>query len=228
MPATFFIGDPHLFHEKVSLIRGFSTVEDHNAFIVRKWLRQVSTRDHVIVMGDCSGGKPDEERKALELIKTLPGHKRLILGNHDSESGVHNVISPNRDLFHEAFEKVSDFGRIQYNKRRILLSHYPYSESQDGPGRGMGRYHQFRLPNLGHILIHAHTHWTHPTTGSATGREICVSWDAWKRIVDMGDIAQLVNQIPVTPQEELIREMEHRSRRERYAQQPSDDTQKES
>ena len=158
----------------------------------------------------------EDERRALMLMSILPGHKRLILGNHDSESGVHSRISPNRELFQTVFEKVSDFGHINHNRRRIMLSHYPYSESEDGPGRGRGRYHQFRLPNFGHILIHAHTHWTHPTSGSATGREICVSWDAWRRLVDMGDISRTVKDIPINAQEDLYREMERRRRHERY------------
>lgn len=216
MPATFFIGDPHLFHEKVSLIRGFPSVDAHNDFLVRKWRKQVKEQDTVIVMGDCSGGNPHEEEQALSLIQDLPGHKRLILGNHDSESGIHKQVSPNRELFHDVFERITDFGQITYDKRRILLSHYPYLESGDGPGRGLARYAQFRLPNFGHILIHAHTHHTHPTDGSATGREICVSWDAWHRLVDMGDIHRLVKEMPVTAEEDLYREMERRRRHERY------------
>lgn len=216
MPATFFIGDPHFFHKKVSEIRGFDSIYAHNQAIVTKWKKQVKPEDTVIVMGDCSGGNHEDEGKALMLLSILPGHKRLILGNHDSESGIHKAISPNRELFHTVFEKVSDFGHISIDKRRILLSHYPYLESGDGPGRGLPRHAQFRLPNMGHILIHAHTHHTHPTDGGVTGREICVSWDAWRRLVDMGDIARLIKDMPVNAQEELYREMEQRRRRERY------------
>ena len=195
MPATWFIGDPHFFHEKTAFIRGFETVEAQNNFIVNKWLKVVNADDRVIVMGDCSGGNREQERKALELIQSLPGEKELICGNHDSTSSVQKTPSPNRRLFNETFNRVSEYGRVRHYGKEILLSHYPYWASQDGPGRGPGRYEQFRLPDLGKLLIHAHTHHNHPTNGSATGREICVSWDAWGRMVNMGDIAQLIKKM---------------------------------
>ena len=195
MPATWLIGDPHFFHEKTAEIRGFDSVEAQNNAIIRPWLKQVQADDKVLVMGDCSGGNRQQERQALELIMSLPGEKELYSGNHDSMSGIHKTPSPNRGLFYETFNKISDFGRIRHNGRDLLLSHYPYWVSQDGPGRGVGRYEQFRLPDLGNILIHAHTHHTHPTNGSKTGREICVSWDAWRRMVNMGDIAQLIKKM---------------------------------
>lgn len=195
MPATFFIGDLHLQHATVSLIRGFDHVDDHDDAIVRKWLKQVKADDLVYVMGDISGGRVEHETYALELINRLPGRKRLICGNHDGESGIHARVSPNHMLFAQVFEKISEYSHINLDGRRILLSHYPYWASQDGPNRGHGRYEQYRLPDLGAYLIHAHTHHTHPTDGSATGRELCVSWDAWRRLVDMGDVAQWVKKM---------------------------------
>lgn len=195
MPATFFIGDTHFRHETVSIIRGFADPDAHDAAIIRKWVKQVKSDDLVFVMGDISGGRIEHETEALEILKHLPGRKRLICGNHDSESGVHARVSPNHEMFAQVFEKVSDYGHINLNGRRILLSHYPYWASQDGPGRGAGRYEQYRLPDLGAYLIHAHTHHTDPTNGSATGREVCVSWDAWRRLVDMGDIDQMIKKL---------------------------------
>ena len=197
MVATFFIGDPHLYHPLVAELRGFEDVTDHNVAIVRKWRKQVNENDIVYVTGDCAGGGSAMEKMALELLATLPGRKRLIAGNHDSVAGQHTSPSPNRELFHSVFEKISDHGRVSLNGKRILLSHYPYWESGDGPVRSPARYQQWRLPDLGDWLIHAHTHFTHPTSGSATGREICTSWDAWGRLVDMGDISQIIRKAEV-------------------------------
>lgn len=195
MPATFFVGDLHLYHEKVVKIRGFDSAETHNNAIIKKWLKQVKENDMVYVTGDISGGRVEEEAMALWILSTLPGRKRLIAGNHDGVSGVHSKLPVNRELFHQVFEKINDYGHIQLNGKRILLSHYPYLASGDGPGRSKTRYEQFRLPDNGLNLIHAHTHHTHPTNGSVTGRELCVSWDAWRRLADMGDIAKWVKNI---------------------------------
>lgn len=127
---------------------------------------------------------------ALSRLLFLPGIKFLISGNHDSTSGVHHKPAVSPIKYAKVFSKISDFGSVKINGERILLSHFPYAASQDGPGRGVGRYMDFRPADTGLRLIHAHTHHTHPTDGSSTGRELCVSWDAWGRLVDMGDVHQ--------------------------------------
>ncbi|HEU5223031.1 MAG TPA: metallophosphoesterase [Candidatus Lumbricidophila sp.] len=188
MPATKFISDLHFGHEKVAAIRGFDNTDSHDMAIVRAWERQVNPEDTVWVLGDLSAGGRAAERSALNILSTLPGKKRLIAGNHDSVAGIHRQFSPNTGLFREVFEHIADFGRIRLNGKVVLLSHYPYLSQGDGPGRGEARYTQFRLPDEGQRLIHGHTHHQHPTDGSVTGRELCVSWDAWRRLVDLGDI----------------------------------------
>jgi calcineurin-like phosphoesterase family protein len=195
MPATFFMGDPHFGHELVSVIRGYETPEEMTKHIVGKWVKSVKDDDTVYVMGDLSGGGVQTETEALLILADLPGRKRLISGNHDSTSGVHVAASKNWGLMTHVFESVRDYGRLNHNGRRIVLSHFPYIESGDGPNRGHARYEQFRLPNIGNYLIHAHTHHDDPISGSKTGLEICVSWDAWHRMVDMGDIQQQIKKL---------------------------------
>lgn len=192
MGSTWFVGDLHFGHHKVSEIRGFSTTQDHDLAITNAWHKQVKTEDHVYVMGDLSSGSRDAEWRALSILGTLPGYKTLIAGNHDSISSIHRKRSPHLDAFYTTFDQVSDFGRIRVEGRNILLSHYPYWSQGDGPGRGKNghRYEQYRLPDLGEHLIHAHTHHTDPFSGSWTNREMCVSWDAWSRLVNLGDVAK--------------------------------------
>lgn len=195
MPATFFIGDLHFGHELVSIIRGFETTREHDYTIMKKWIKQINDDDIVYVMGDLSAGGVQAEYNALLLLADLPGRKRLISGNHDSTFGHHVATSKNWGLMTHVFESIGDYGRINHDGRRIVLSHFPYIESGDGPNRGKARYEQFRLPNIGNYLIHAHTHHTDPISGSKTGKEICVSWDAWRRMVDMGDIHQQIKKL---------------------------------
>ena len=188
MAGTWFTADLHFGHQKVSEIRGFKDPEWHDDSIMSRWERQVTPNDTVYVLGDISSGSADGELKALSLLAYLPGKKRLICGNHDSVSGIHRRVSKHTDRFRSVFESISDHGRVRIDGRDILLSHYPYATQGDGPGRGEARYAQFRLPDQGGRLIHGHTHHTSATGGSSTGRELCVSWDAWRRLVNMGDV----------------------------------------
>lgn len=194
MPATWFIGDPHFDHEKVAHIRGFRTVEAHDAAICRQWDRQVRPGDIVNILGDLSAGGAGGELRALDILAGLPGRKRLIAGNHDSVSGIHRRgPSPRTRQFREVFEQISDFGRVRINGESILMSHFPYQSQGDGPGRYGSRYDQYRLVDRGARLIHAHTHHNHPTSGSLVGRELCVSWDAWRRLVNLGDVQKWID-----------------------------------
>ncbi len=189
----YFIGDLHFGHEKVSTIRGFESTEEHDDHIVEAWLQTVRKEDIVTVMGDISSGTKAKELRALALLDSLPGRKRLMAGNHDSISGVHRVDSPNKAHFYDVFERINDFGRIRLDGKYFLLSHFPYASQGDGPTRGEGRFMEYRLPDTGMHLIHAHTHHNYPFNGSLTGREMCVSWDAWDRLVGVEDLLTWAN-----------------------------------
>jgi len=188
MPGLWLVGDTHFGHEKVSQIRGFDSTAAHDESIVQRWSKAVQSGDRVIVLGDISSGSASGEVHALGILASLPGSKWLIAGNHDSVSGIHRKPSPREGLFRDVFDRVTDYGRLRIEGRDIALSHFPYKASGDGPGRGEARYGQFRLPDEGGLLVHAHTH----HTVAVNGREMCVSWDAWRRMVNLGDIAHWV------------------------------------
>lgn len=193
MPARWFIGDLHFGHEKVALIRGFDSTETHDVAIVKKWNRQVQEDDEVFVLGDISGGSARGEDYALTLLATLPGIKHLTAGNHDSVSSIHRDGYKKQERWRGVFASIRDFGRIRVEGRDVLLSHYPYLSQGEGPGRKPEiRYAQYRLTEQGLPLVHAHTHHTDPFDGSPSGLEMCVSWDAWRRLVNYGDIAQWI------------------------------------
>lgn len=188
MSATWFVGDLHFGHAKVSGIRGFTTTDAHDDSITRQWHKQVQDDDLVYVLGDISGGSRVGEAYALTVLSQLPGRKRLIAGNHDSVASIHRTLSPHLGFYNEVFERVSDYGRVKLNRRDVLLSHYPYvADHMDE-----ARYMQYRLPDLGAPLIHAHTH----STEKGGGRELCVSWDAWRRLANLGDVARWLDSQP--------------------------------
>lgn len=191
--ATWFIGDLHFGHEKVSCLRGFTSTDSHDMSIVRQWRRQVNDGDLVHVLGDISGGSRTGERHAFGILRSLPGRKRLISGNHDSVASIHRTLSPHIPLFNEVFERVGDFGRIRVDSHEVMLSHYPYTADHTD----MPRHSQYRLRDMGAPLIHAHTH----SDLAVQENELCVSWEAWGRMVSQGDVSRWLNSLdtPTAP-----------------------------
>lgn len=181
--AQWFVGDLHFGHQKVAELRGYNSTNAHDLALAKQWKKQVSEGDTVYVLGDLSGGSRTGEKYALLRLASLPGRKRLIAGNHDSVASIHRRLSPHIPLFNEVFVRIGDFGRIRYEGREILLSHYPYSGDH-----GEDRYTQYRLRDEGRKLIHAHTH----STERFNGNQACVSWEAWNRLVNVGDLKEWI------------------------------------
>ncbi|AYN58547.1 phosphoesterase [Arthrobacter phage Liebe] len=176
MANVFFTSDLHLGHALVAGLRGFDDVADHDAAIAENWRRVVGPKDIVWVLGDLAASSPS---RALDLIRSLPGEKHLVLGNHDPAHPMH------RDAYRRqwpylagnggAFQSVAASARRRIQGQEVLLSHFPYDRD-----RGETRYAQWRLPDLGVPLLHGHTHGTERLSRSARSTpEIHVGVDAW-------------------------------------------------
>lgn len=190
--AQFWIADLHFGHEKVAKMRGFESSVKHDVEIFRQ-IESLRAGDRLWVLGDISSGRENDESYALALLGSVQAELHLIAGNHDSVSSIHrNGFKKQREWL-EVFDSVQQFGQVRFNKEDILMSHFPYARSGDGPGRGEGRYNEFRLPALGHPLIHGHTHHSEPHMPFRMGEgvdmsQFCVSWDAHRRLVTEKDI----------------------------------------
>lgn len=75
-----FISDTHFGHKGIIAYgkRPFSSVEEMDAVMTERWRETVKADDLVYHLGDIAW-KPE----GLRLFDSLPGTKRLILGNHD-------------------------------------------------------------------------------------------------------------------------------------------------
>ena len=171
--ATFFIGDPHFGHKKVSELRGFEDVPQHDATIMRNWREVVSDQDDVFVMGDMAMSNPQHHFGKLE---KLPGKKHLIIGNHDychpMRSNSHNRIRQ----YYDVFESVQLQSQIAHMGKRFILHHFPYQ----GDHALEDRHSEWRPRDMGQPLIHAHTHSDKKYSVSERGTpQICVSLEAW-------------------------------------------------
>ena len=87
----FCTSDLHLGHDKDFIVqaRGFKTVEEMNAEIIRRWNERVSPDDDVYVLGDLTLG---DIEVGIALIATLNGKLHIMRGNHDTDKKVEKYL----------------------------------------------------------------------------------------------------------------------------------------
>jgi len=202
MSNVWYCSDLHIGHKLVSGLRGFTKLieaevqeyrnaagellfwnetkppvlvpdtQAHDDAIAANWDRVVKPDDTVYVLGDISinGGQ-----HALDWIEQRPGTKHLISGNHDPVNPMHSRALKLLPHWHKYFATIQPFLRKKLLGETVLLSHYPYWDFGDGEGRGEARYEQYRLPNLGALLLHGHTHGTEQDHDN----QFHVGLDAW-------------------------------------------------
>lgn len=173
MSSTWFTSDLHLGHRLVAGLRGFGEDTDaHDEVIIRNWQNMVHENDTVWVLGDLTVNASKEDY-ALNVIRSLPGTKHFITGNHDRVSPIHRHSWKHMEKFLTAFTSVQAYAKMRMEGETVLLSHFPYSGS--GIERHDDKYDQWMLPDLGKWLIHGHTH----VQERYNGRQIHVGLDAW-------------------------------------------------
>jgi len=109
--------DLHLGHKNIIKFRGgFSSADDHHEFMFEQLAVNVQKRDSLFLLGDIAFDKYWLNKlKEIKCVK-----KTLILGNHDTESGI----------------KFSDFVGVYddvhslFAKRNVWFSHCPIHTSQ--------------------------------------------------------------------------------------------------
>lgn len=111
--ATFVTSDTHFGHARLleTCKRPFSSVEEADEEMIRRWNLVVDQRDTVYHLGDFAMAAP------VVYFSRLNGRKHLIVGNHDD----------NRAL-RLGWESVGDYLRLQYQGARVILCHYPIEE----------------------------------------------------------------------------------------------------
>jgi calcineurin-like phosphoesterase family protein len=79
---TYFTSDHHFGHKKIVEYSGrpFSSTEEMDAEMVRRWNARVRPEDTVYHLGDFSFGSLDD---IIANVRRLNGRKILIVGNHD-------------------------------------------------------------------------------------------------------------------------------------------------
>lgn len=187
--SVWFTSDLHFGHRFVSGLRGFDSTDEHDERLVSEWSRRVGKDDQVWVLGDLAVSSP---ARALEIVRSLPGVKHLIAGNHDGCHPMHRDAHKQQAKYLSVFASVQAFARRRIDGAEVLLSHFPYAKD-----RHEARYMQYRLRDEGAWLLHGHTHGTE----RLEGREIHVGVDAWGLApVPIHVIADLMTTTPIPPE----------------------------
>lgn len=167
--SIFYTSDLHIGHEKVARIRGEDLALDpddvdmfitvHDGILAENWDAVVDDEDIVYVLGDISSGSSRGQLGALTWLKSRPGTKHLILGNHDGPHPMYRDSHKWMPIYlQEAFTTVQLAARrriaLAEGHTSVLLSHFPYS----GDHSVNDRHTQWRLRDEGMTLLHGHVH----------------------------------------------------------------------
>lgn len=131
----------------------------HNQWIIDTINARVTSTDHLYILGDVAFGSQWE---AAALIDKIQGHRHLVLGNHDSNLA---------DFYKSSglFETVTMYAEVVYNKKRIILFHFPIAEWN------AGHYSSW------HLHGHCHSNFDYEKAGLANKRILDVGWDNSKK-----------------------------------------------
>lgn len=95
MANVWFTSDLHFGHKNIGNFREFVEDEQHNtAYITESWFSLVSKRDVVWVLGDIAFNE-----QGFADFLSLPGNKKLVLGNHDRPFFVQNSDKFNHQVY---------------------------------------------------------------------------------------------------------------------------------
>ena len=119
MGKVFFISDTHFNHKNIIKYAGRPQrdVEHMNKVLINNWNEYVSNKDTIYHLGDFAFNP------TRELIESLNGRKRLVMGNHDKK--------PMKWYLDNGFEAVYDMPVIY--KSFYILSHRPIYINDDMP-----------------------------------------------------------------------------------------------
>ncbi len=155
MGRVWLSSDHHFGHKSIAVHRGFGEdVDAHDETICENYSKVIREDDIVYFLGDISVGGLKNETHALDIIKRLPGRKRIIYGNHDSPSAIHSKPWKYISLYQEVFEWGGEYLKHKIDGRVVELCHYPFKRDHTSEPR----FPEHRRPDYGQFICHGHVH----------------------------------------------------------------------
>ena len=150
----------------------FRDAHEGDAYMCEKWCDLVKPSDHIYHLGDVTMERSSNAKTwFVNKIRSLPGHKRLILGNHD-----HLTMDVYRDA---GFEKIKGSHKIN----GLLLSHYPLHPSTLPVwchSNAHGHIHRNRTPEGRYVNMCVEVRGYMPTPIEEVEAEAKKLWEVWK------------------------------------------------
>lgn len=75
------VADTHFGHKNI--IKFQQRPESHELFMLYEWIRLVPEEADILHLGDVFMGKQGNPEKWAAVVSRLPGHKYMLMGNHD-------------------------------------------------------------------------------------------------------------------------------------------------
>lgn len=178
---NYFISDLHFGHLNCLFFdnRPFTTIEEHDDYLIKTWNETVGVDDDVYILGDISWYN---STKTIEIFKQLNGRLHLIKGNHD------DGILRNREL-QNLFVEITDYKVLFIDKNTsIVLFHWPIPTFRN---HHYGWYHLY-----GHV--HSSFEWN---ITENTKRQMVELYDKECKMYNVGAMMPYINYKPRTLEE---------------------------
>ncbi|MCQ9384680.1 metallophosphoesterase family protein [Brevibacterium sp. 50QC2O2] len=156
--VDFVTSDTHFGHARIIELCGrpFSSVQEMNGELIRRWNNVVGPDATVLHLGDLALG---ERERSIGLTAALNGRKLIVPGNHDvfwshyRASAKYKALNAEL-LEHAGWQLLTEEVTAALDGREVVISHFPYA----GDSHGEDRYAKLRPTDTGLPLIHGHTH----------------------------------------------------------------------
>lgn len=118
MSKIFITSDTHFGHDREFLFgpRGFTSIEEHDQEVIRRWNSVVGPDDVVYHLGDVM---LNDNAHGMECLRQLNGQIKIVPGNHDTD----NRLKLYAQL--ENIEVMPMAISLKYQKYNFYLSHHP-------------------------------------------------------------------------------------------------------
>lgn len=119
MGKIWLCSDLHFGHNKPFLYepRGFKTIEEHDAAIIKNWNELVSWDDEVWLLGDCM---LNDNEGGIRKLNQLAGKIYIIAGNHDTTNRIQMYANIRPTILTMGLAYI-----LKYQGYHFYLSHYP-------------------------------------------------------------------------------------------------------
>ena len=143
-PRVWLWSDLHLGHAMALSVFGrpYWTPEEMDDDLFGAWQQVVHPRDTVVILGDVAIGGLSGRR--LKRLRTAPGRRLLIVGNHEFDG----TVGGDLDGFDEVFSAVYVPGSPE-----LLLTHVPLRHVPEGCVNVHGHLHLRSPPGTRHINV---------------------------------------------------------------------------